>query len=111
MPELSRDAVGDAAAFIDPFTGSGMLLAFESAELLAKCIAEHHDVKELAAAYGAEYGRQFARRLNVGSLVRHFAYMPRSASVVITLLSLNRSVREYIARSTRKSAEAKINKS
>ena len=104
-------AVGDAAAFIDPFTGSGMLLAFESAELLAKCIYEHHDIKELAAAYSAEYSRQFTRRLNVGSLVRHFAFMPRSASIVITLLSLNRSVREYIARSTRKSAEAKINKS
>ena len=28
-------SVGDSAAFIDPFTGSGMLLAFESAELLA----------------------------------------------------------------------------
>jgi flavin-dependent dehydrogenase len=104
-------AVGDAAAFIDPFTGSGMLLAFESAELLAKCIAEHHYVKELAAAYSAEYDLHFARRLSVGSLVRHFAFMPRSASIMITLLSLNRSVREYIARSTRKSAEAKINKS
>ena len=37
-PAKNLFAVGDAGAFIDPFTGSGMLMAFESAEILAKVI-------------------------------------------------------------------------
>ncbi|MCA1817127.1 MAG: NAD(P)/FAD-dependent oxidoreductase, partial [Acidobacteria bacterium] len=34
-------AVGDAASFIDPFTGSGMLMALESGALAAEVIARH----------------------------------------------------------------------
>ncbi len=34
-------AIGDSAAFIDPFTGSGMLMAFESGELVAEMIIRH----------------------------------------------------------------------
>src|SRR5207253_3752435 len=33
-------AIGDAASFIDPFTGSGMLMALESGELAANVISE-----------------------------------------------------------------------
>src|SRR6185503_11185509 len=80
-------AIGDAAAFIDPFTGSGMLMAFESAELLANCIAEGEDAATIAAIYKAEYQQHFARRLNVGGLVRRVAFMPRSASFLISVLS------------------------
>ena len=36
-------AIGDSAAFIDPFTGSGMLMAFESGELAADVIIRHRD--------------------------------------------------------------------
>ena len=36
-------AIGDSAAFIDPFTGSGMLMAFESGELVADVIVRHRD--------------------------------------------------------------------
>ena len=36
-------AIGDSAAFIDPFTGSGMLMAFESGELVAETIISHRD--------------------------------------------------------------------
>ena len=35
-PAKNLLTVGDAAAFIDPFTGSGMLMALESAEILAQ---------------------------------------------------------------------------
>jgi flavin-dependent dehydrogenase len=34
-------AVGDAASFIDPFTGSGMLMALESGELAATTVARY----------------------------------------------------------------------
>ena len=36
-------AIGDSAAFIDPFTGSGMLMAFESGELAADVIVRHRE--------------------------------------------------------------------
>ena len=103
-------AIGDAAAFIDPFTGSGMLLAFESAELLANCIAEGENAAGTAAIYKAEYQKRFARRLNIGGLVRHVAFMPRSASFLISALSLSRSAREFLARATRRSTQIRTNK-
>jgi len=103
-------AVGDAAAFIDPFTGSGMLMAFESAELLANCIAEGEDAATIAAIYKAEYQQHFARRLNVGGLVRRVAFMPRSASFLISVLSVSRAARAYLARATRQGEEIKTNK-
>lgn len=40
-PAAGLLAVGDAASFIDPFTGSGMLMALESGELAADVIARH----------------------------------------------------------------------
>ena len=39
VPAEGLLAVGDAAAFIDPFTGSGMLMALESGELAASALA------------------------------------------------------------------------
>jgi len=36
-------AIGDSAAFIDPFTGSGMLMALESGELVSQLIVRHRD--------------------------------------------------------------------
>ena len=35
-PTTNLLTIGDASAFIDPFTGSGMLMALESAEILAE---------------------------------------------------------------------------
>ena len=101
-------AVGDAAAFIDPFTGSGMLMAFESAELLAHCIEK--DGISIADTYKAAYNRRFTRRLRVGGLVRRAAFMPRSAALVISILSPSRIAREYIARATRRSPQINTNK-
>jgi flavin-dependent dehydrogenase len=40
-PAVGLLAIGDAASFIDPFTGSGMLMALESGELVAGAIAGH----------------------------------------------------------------------
>ena len=47
MPGLLT--IGDAAAFIDPFTGSGMLLAFESAKFAAESVSATADVEDLRA--------------------------------------------------------------
>ncbi len=40
-PEEGLLTIGDAASFIDPFTGSGMLMALESGKLAAEVITRH----------------------------------------------------------------------
>jgi flavin-dependent dehydrogenase len=101
-------AVGDAAAFIDPFTGSGILLALESAKLLAETIAASFDgpaTRDRFAALRAEYRRRyheaFERRLRVSSLVRGAAFVPFLGEAVVRTLSLSRGLTRILARATR----------
>lgn len=99
-------SVGDAAAFIDPFTGSGMLMAFESADLLARCIGEHAaEASLLQAVYRTEHRKLFGRRLHVSSLLRRAAFMPAAASAVIAAVSLSSRFRGFLARATRSRSE------
>jgi flavin-dependent dehydrogenase len=94
--------VGDAAAFIDPFTGSGMLMAMESAGILAKCIGRDHSSPDaLTRTYTSLYKQYFARRLRVCSLLRKAAFLPNLAGGVISALSLSAKAREFLTRSTR----------
>jgi flavin-dependent dehydrogenase len=101
-PAENLFAVGDAAAFIDPFTGSGMLMALESAELLAGAISETPDSPRLAAEnYKQNFQRRFQKRLRVCALMRRAAFVPNLAGTIISALSLSRAAQEILARSTR----------
>ena len=93
--------VGDAGAFIDPFTGSGMLMALESSELLAESLlnGEHRDL------YYAAIERFFKRRLFVSSMLRRAAFLPYAASIAIRLASVSDVVRSILARATRTRSE------
>jgi menaquinone-9 beta-reductase len=94
--------VGDAAAFIDPFTGSGILMALESAEILARVISENvSDPAAAARVYAARHTEKFSRRLKVCSLLRRAAFAPGAAGYLIMALSLSASARALVARSTR----------
>ncbi len=96
-------SVGDAAAFIDPFTGSGMLMALESAEILANVIAENNFSPELMAEnYKISHRRRFGKRLMICSLMRRLAFVPTLAALTISALSLSEKSREIIARATRR---------
>lgn len=100
-------AVGDSAAFIDPFTGSGMLMAMESSELLADCVAGSPETTtELAQVYFARYNECFRRRLGVSASIRRIAYSPSLAGLVITALSASERVRQALARLTRSTVPA-----
>jgi menaquinone-9 beta-reductase len=97
-------AIGDSASFIDPFTGSGMLMAFESGELVAEVITRHRD--QLAAAslgleYASEYGQKFAARMRICKWLRHAAFKPRLAGVGIAICSASELFRSRIAQATR----------
>ncbi len=97
-------AIGDSAAFIDPFTGSGMLMAFESGELAAHVILRHRDtpaITAVGAEYEAEYVRKFDSRLRISGLLRRAAFKPRLAGLGIAICSASERFRNRIVRATR----------
>ena len=101
-PARNLFAVGDAAAFIDPFTGSGMLMALEGAEILSEAITENRFSPALAAEnYNLNFQRRFQKRLWICSLMRRAAFVPNLAKTIISVLSRSRAAREFLARSTR----------
>jgi flavin-dependent dehydrogenase len=105
IPAKGLIAVGDAATFIDPFTGSGILLALESAKIAAAAIAHAFaaglDFDSIAAQYQRNYSSAFDSRLRVCSMLRHAAFVPFLAEVTIAALSLSGNLRRRIARATR----------
>ena len=97
-------AIGDSAAFIDPFTGSGMLMAFESGELVADVIVRQRDkltTNELCANYASEYAQKFDSRLRICGWLRRLAFRPRLAGLGIAICGASNTFRNRIARATR----------
>jgi len=99
-PAPNLFAVGDAGAFIDPFTGSGMLMALESTEILARAIAEN-PADTIAEQYKIEHARQFQKRLFICSLLRRAAFLPTVAEATISALRIGDLPRKFLARATR----------
>ncbi|HZT57536.1 MAG TPA: NAD(P)/FAD-dependent oxidoreductase [Pyrinomonadaceae bacterium] len=108
-------AVGDAAAFIDPFTGSGMLMALESGELAARSILRwlshslnpHAQSDSLARDYRAAYARRFDSRLRLCGMLRRAAFAPAQfAEAAVVALGASTRLRRRLARATRRSAVA-----
>lgn len=109
VPAPGLLAIGDAASFIDPFTGSGMLMALESGETVAGVIGNRLEqlrrgeaFTALAEDYRAQYGARFNARLRVCSLLRRAAFMPGLASAAIHLVGTSERLCRSLARATRK---------
>ena len=103
--------VGDSAAFIDPFTGSGMLMAFESAKILANVVAKNDlSFEEITREYEVLHKAKFKKRLRVCSIMRHLSFAPNFAKLAITILSWNEKSREMLARATRQKESKKTSK-
>ncbi len=101
-------AIGDAASFIDPFTGSGMLMALESGELAARAIADFLDpspgissLDQLQTAYTDRYRQTFNSRLTVSSLLRRAAFVPGLAETAIAFFGASDHLRRKLAQATR----------
>ena len=100
-------AVGDAAAFIDPFTGSGMLMALEGGELAARAVSDWlarggEDFHEVARDYRTAYASRFDARLRLCGLLRRAALAPAAlAEVSVVALKASARLRRRLARSTR----------
>jgi flavin-dependent dehydrogenase len=108
-------AVGDAAAFIDPFTGSGMLMALESGELAARVVARwlaqaphaHAQLDALARDYRDAYAARFDARLRLCGILRRAAFAPPLlAELAVFALRASTRARRRLARATRRSAPA-----
>jgi flavin-dependent dehydrogenase len=101
-------SIGDAASFIDPFTGSGMLMALESGELAAGVISDHlpairlgAGVVDLEARYRAAYKTRFHSRLRVCSMIRRAAFVPGLAQMAIRVFGTSDHLRRRLSRATR----------
>ncbi len=112
VPAAGLLSIGDAASFIDPFTGSGMLMALESGELAARVVATHltalrggASFEETASDYRALYRKTFGARLRVCAMMRRAAFVPRFAETLIFALGASTRARRRLARSTRSREE------
>jgi flavin-dependent dehydrogenase len=97
-------SIGDAASFIDPFTGSGMLMALESGELAARVINDQSgviDPADLEARYRSAYQSKFHSRLRICSLMRRAAFVPGLAQMAIRVFGQSDRLRRRLSRATR----------
>ncbi|MFZ4628430.1 MAG: NAD(P)/FAD-dependent oxidoreductase [Blastocatellia bacterium] len=98
--------IGDAGAFIDPFTGSGMLLAFSSGLLAGDVIDEHFqrgtsDRATILDGYRAKHLLLFHRRYRAVSFLRQLAFRPAVRHLLVGILKRRPSLARMVARSTR----------
>lgn len=100
--------IGDAASFIDPFTGSGMLMALESGEVVAQIINRHlaslrrpEATTSISREYEAEYSQRFHSRLRIAGLLRRAAFVPLLPEAVILLCGVSTHFRRRVAQATR----------
>ena len=111
VPAEGLLTIGDAAAFIDPFSGSGMLIALESGELAAQAITNQLEqlrrnasFAPLAREYRMKYGKKFDSRLRICSLLRRAAFVPSLAEAAILFFGTSTRLRRKVARTTRASS-------
>jgi flavin-dependent dehydrogenase len=114
VPAKNLLTIGDAAAFVDPFTGSGMLMALESGELAAQAIhdwlASAHRKRDepppfalLARDYERRYAQKFDARLRLCAWLRRAALAPeRTIEAATKVLNMNARLRRQLARATRR---------
>jgi flavin-dependent dehydrogenase len=114
-PAAGLLTIGDAASFIDPFTGSGMLMALESGELAAGAIIPQ--LKHLATdaasqlvseSYSKLYQARFNSRLRLCSMIRRAAFVPGFADLAIRFFGMNTVLRRRLAAATRTRTEFRV---
>jgi len=85
--------IGDAAEFVDPFTGEGIYIALRSAELAAGVIAEERDRGTLRTGrlerFESLRRAEFAEKFRLCWRIQKYLYRPRIANYVIRRLAAN----------------------
>ncbi len=95
-------SIGDAAGFIDPFTGSGILLSLQSGALAADTIAERLPrLEALETVYRRRYEGAFGRRFRTSAFLRQAFRAPALAELALTMVGSSERLLRYLAVSTR----------
>jgi flavin-dependent dehydrogenase len=99
-------SIGDAGAFIDPFTGSGILLALSSAELAAEAIRQAFsegvsDAVSIAKRYDRLHRARFAWQFRACALLRALAFNSMTRNILVSALTRHQSLVKLMALSTR----------
>jgi flavin-dependent dehydrogenase len=99
-------SIGDAGAFIDPFTGSGILLALGSAELAAEVIRQAfsegvRDAGAIARRYDQLHRARFVWRFRACALLRAVAFNSTARNTMVSLLTRHHSLVKLLALSAK----------
>ena len=93
-------AVGDAASYVEPFTGEGMTWALESAIAAARTIAESDDISSLGDRWQSRLNRLLGRKRQVCGMVttalRHRAVRGSAARLVGSFPGLATPLLSYL---------------
>lgn len=101
--DSSHAAAGDAAMFIDPFTGDGMSLALESGAVAA----QHHLAGGCSADLAALLRARFARRLRAARWLRRAAFagwLQPPLAALLRMPFVHRGLFDWAFRATRDGA-------
>jgi flavin-dependent dehydrogenase len=95
-------SIGDAGAFIDPFTGSGIQLALRGAELAAEVIRQafsegFRDAAAIAKRYDQLHRASFAWRFRACAFLRAVAFNSTARNAMVSMLSRHRSLVKLMA--------------
>jgi flavin-dependent dehydrogenase len=95
-------SIGDAGAFIDPFTGSGILLALSSAELAAEVIRQAfsqgvRDVAVISKRYDQLHRARFTWRFRACALLRAVAFNSTARNALVSALTRHQSLVKLMA--------------
>jgi flavin-dependent dehydrogenase len=95
-------AVGDAAAFVDPFVGDGIAIALRSGrEAAALAVANDFSLRETSAAYAKWYRQSVMPALRNAARLRRGLALPRSLQAPLISLVNVFGVGEWLVRATR----------
>ncbi|HEY0378983.1 MAG TPA: FAD-dependent oxidoreductase [Pyrinomonadaceae bacterium] len=112
-PSKGLIAVGDAASFIDPFTGSGILMALESGELAAAVLGRWlpslrrgKSYHSFTNDYRSSYNNTFNARLRLCAWLRRLLLAPHlTFDVALRLLNASERLRRGLAHATRRATD------
>lgn len=92
--------VGDAAGFLDPFTGEGIYAALRSAELAAHCILTTRNRGDAPVSEFREYTnawlREFTPKWRLATLLQHAVRRPWLAEQLVAFLSRRPAVTAHL---------------
>lgn len=81
-------AVGDAAGYVEPFTGEGMAWAIRTGIEAANCVAQHRDSQDLGAAWRRRYAELMRSRQWLCRALSQGLQTPRRARLLVSAMSL-----------------------